>query len=136
LAEQSIPEIPKTSTVQPEKGIPSETSGDPVAEVIKAFENPSDIERLAPQPDLPAGQSDPRLIKYIETAVGHGQKIEDIRKDLLKAGHNPDKVERHIGYASERQTKVWRQKWFQVLLILCSVIICAVCVYGYYISVS
>lgn len=111
----------------------SKSSDDPVGDIVRAFENPNEIERISPVPDTASpNEYDMKLIRYIERALKHGCAMDEVRKELLKGGHNPDKLERHITHVLERQKSVPRKGWFQAMIVVFALLTCAAMVYIYY----
>jgi hypothetical protein len=92
---------------------------DPLGEILKAFENPNEIEKIQPQPEYSADTPlDLKLLKYIKNANKQGQKFESIRRDLLRGGHSASKVDRHIKIVEDERKRLIHQTWFRVMIVM------------------
>jgi len=92
---------------------------DALGEILKAFENPNDIEKIEPQPESSQDSPlDPKLLTYIKAASKRGQAFDSIRKDLLRGGHANSKIDKHIEFIELERRKLVHQTWFQVMIAL------------------
>ncbi len=48
---------------------------------------------------------DSDLLKYIEHSIDHGRGLEEIKDELLKAGHHPIKVDKHLKHITGKKKK-------------------------------